>query len=83
MQKKMIFSFTFILLLACFYGAAPAHAKDLMALDTEQAVLETSMGTIVLGFFPVRPRIMLRTSKSWRRRASTTVRNSIASSPAS
>ena len=33
------------------FGVA-VQAKDLTALDDEQAVLDTSMGKIVLGFFP-------------------------------
>src|SRR5262245_13747230 len=55
MHTKLIVSLTgILLLLACVFVAAPAHAagKDPMALDPEQAVLDTSMGTIVIGFFP-------------------------------
>lgn len=52
MQMKTILFFFTLLVAACLIGAAPAQAKELTALDDEVAVLDTSMGKIVLGFFP-------------------------------
>ena len=40
------------LILCAFLAASPLQAKDQTALDDEVAVLDTSMGRIVLGFFP-------------------------------
>ena len=51
MQMKRTFFLFALFVLAC--GAMfSAHAKDQTMLDSEQAVLETTMGKIVLGFYP-------------------------------
>lgn len=52
MQTKNILFFAALVLAACLAGVSSVHAKDLTALDPEQAVLDTSMGKIVIGFYP-------------------------------